>query len=114
MRNWFSTISVFLICIQLTAQQTSAPSPANKKTDSLLQLLKVIKEDTARISLLQKIADQYIKLQDYNNALPYAKEGVALADKTGMAEKRALEVSNVIGKDRCRLKYSPKYAAIDM
>ena len=50
--NWLSTIPVFLICIQLTAQQTSAPSSADKKTDSLLLHIEKMPPDTQKVKQL--------------------------------------------------------------
>ena len=53
----------------------------NKKTDSLLTLIKTDKEDTNKVTNLQILSDQLLTNLQYNEALKRAKEALALATK---------------------------------
>lgn len=74
----------------LTAQEKKASPHSVNTIDSLLTVLKTIKDDTLKVNTLSLLSSQYYSVSDYERAIEYAMQQKTLAekldDKNGVAQ----------------------------
>jgi hypothetical protein len=87
---------VFLIVIVSIVNQSYAQKKGQGKIDSLLTVLKIAKEDTSKVNLLNDVSNENNIIGEYKEARKYADEALALAEKIGF-EKGIANSYNQIG-----------------
>ena len=91
LKGFLFTIMALLFLKILAAQQPGNPAalPADKKIDSLLNVLKKTKEDSNKVNTLEELYIVHFKNKNFDDAAKYNNEGWQLAKKIGYIKGEA-------------------------
>ncbi len=76
----------FLFLLSFTVLSQISIAQGNKKVDSLVQLLSVSKQDTSRVKILNKLSWDLLNIGDFEPAMKYAEEALALSEKLSFSD----------------------------
>ena len=82
------TLTLLSYCIIQTAIAQTDPTPGQNRLDSLQHLLSITKQDTAKINILNNLAQQYVDRGEYDKANAATQEALEKSNSTGYKKFR--------------------------
>ena len=94
MQKIFILVFIALITRPVLAQKHYMPLEGQQLIDSLLRELKIAREDSGKVLLLNTISDEY-KVNSPNDGVAYGKQGLELAEKINWKKGMAMAYTNI-------------------